>query len=149
MPHGTLDPHAELGVAPNATPQQVARAYRRLAKRHHPDLHREPAAAERMQRINHAWQILSRPGARARHDAGARSAATARAGHWAPPFESAARTTRRPAGSAMPRTRRPPRPEPADPHFGDSGWVTLAVSALLALLLLVGTYLGSVSRAVP
>ena len=35
----TLDPYAVLGVPREATPLQVARAHRRLAKRHHPDLH--------------------------------------------------------------------------------------------------------------
>jgi hypothetical protein len=32
-----VDPHAVLGVAPGASPQEVTAAYRRLAKRHHPD----------------------------------------------------------------------------------------------------------------
>ena len=138
MPPAILDPYAELGVGRNATSGQVARAYRRLARQYHPDLHREPGAAERMRRINNAWEMLSRPGRRARHDAGTRAAAAATAGHWVPPY-----------ASAGPRVRRPPRPEPPEPHFGDSGWVTLAVSALLALLVFVGTYLGSVTPPVP
>ncbi|HJP71196.1 MAG TPA: J domain-containing protein, partial [Candidatus Limnocylindria bacterium] len=54
-----VDPYATLGVPRDATPLQVARAHRRLAKRHHPDLHEgaEAAsdAAERMRRINQAW----------------------------------------------------------------------------------------------
>lgn len=146
MPPTPLDPYAELGLRPNATAEQIARAYRGLAKRYHPDLHREPGAAERMQRINHAWQILSRPGGR---QAAARATATASAGHWAPPYGTGQWTTWRSDGSAAPRRRRPPRPEPPEPHFGDSGWVTLGVSVLLALLVFVGTYLGSMARQVP
>src|ERR687891_489572 len=61
----TLDPYAILGVERDATPLQVARAHRRLAKRHHPDLHADAStvtdAADQMRRINEAWQILSNP----------------------------------------------------------------------------------------
>jgi hypothetical protein len=146
MPSTTLDPYAELGLRPNATPAQISRAYRRLAKQYHPDLHAEAGAAERMQRINHAWQILSRPGGR---QAATRATAAASAGHWAPPYGTGQWTTWGPDGSAAPRRRRPPRPEPPEPHFGDSRWVTLAVSVLLALLVFVGTYLGSTARQVP
>lgn len=32
-----LDPHAVLGVSSTASPQEVARAYRALVRRHHPD----------------------------------------------------------------------------------------------------------------
>src|SRR5919106_1459620 len=78
MPPARLDPYAELGLAPTATRHQIADAYRRLAKRYHPDLHREPAAGERMRRINMAWEVLSDPARRSRHDADARSAAAFR-----------------------------------------------------------------------
>jgi molecular chaperone DnaJ len=68
----TLDPYAVLGINRTATALQVARAHRRLAKRHHPDLHgaSEAAAteAERMRRINEAWAILSNPTTRADYD---------------------------------------------------------------------------------
>jgi curved DNA-binding protein len=65
---GRLDPYAILGVPRGATPLQVARAHRRLAKRHHPDIHGEADALTRMQRINAAWQILSNPVRRADYD---------------------------------------------------------------------------------
>ncbi len=146
MSPAVLDPYAELGLGPNATAEQIARAYRRLAKEYHPDLHRESGAAERMQRINHAWQVLSRPGGR---QAATRTAAAATAGHWTRPYGTGGWTTWQPAGSAAPRRRRPPRPEPPEAHFGDSRWVTFAVSVLLALLVFVGTYLGSMARQAP
>lgn len=144
MVESMLDPYAVLGVPLNATPQQVARAHRRLAKRFHPDLHAGPGAAERMQRINRAWQILSSPTRRARYDAGRRSPATATYGHWTPAGEAAYAAWR--PSAARPRRRRPPRPEPLEPSFGDNPWATALVSAVLALMLFIGTYLGSMSR---
>ena len=135
MPPTRLDPYAELGLAPTATRRQIADAYRRLAKRYHPDLHREPAAGERMRRINMAWEVLSDPARRSRHDADARSAAAFRTagGHWAPRYDARSQATWR----------------PAEPEFGDNRWVSLGVGALLALVFFVGTYLGSVSQTLP
>ena len=151
MPPTRLDPYAELGLAPTATRRQIADAYRRLAKRYHPDLHREPAAGERMRRINMAWEVLSDPARRSRHDADARSAAAFRTagGHWAPRYDARSQATWRPAGGPSVRVRRPARPAPAEPEFGDNRWVSLGVGALLALVFFVGTYLGSVSQTLP
>lgn len=54
-----MDPHAVLGVSPHADEEEVARAYRELAKRHHPD-HRpgDRGAARRMAEINAAYELL-------------------------------------------------------------------------------------------
>jgi len=158
----TLDPYAVLGVGREATPLQVARAHRRLAKRHHPDLHEGATdAAERMRRINEAWWVLSNPARRADYDRSHPSAAhLAPAGHWsasrapirpaspsstrtwatwratAAETRAAPRTVRQPGeGSPIPRTRRPPRPEPMPATFRDSGWAALLVAALIVLLL--------------
>ena len=77
------DPYATLGVAREATPSQVRAAYRRLAKRYHPDLHADARATEQMRRINQAWEILSSPALRAQHDATRASEAAAPGfGHW-------------------------------------------------------------------
>jgi hypothetical protein len=54
-----MDPHAALGVPSDADPDQIATAYRELAKRLHPD--RRPgdvAAARRMAEINAAYTLL-------------------------------------------------------------------------------------------
>jgi curved DNA-binding protein CbpA len=80
----TADPYATLGVARGATTSQVRAAYRRLAKRYHPDLHDDTGAPDRMRRINQAWEILSSPDRRAEYDASLASQAAATSfGHWA------------------------------------------------------------------
>ena len=54
-----MNPYDVLGVPPDATDEEVARAYRRLAKRYHPDLHPDDAAAaERMGRVNRAYDDI-------------------------------------------------------------------------------------------
>jgi len=58
------DPYAILGIASNATVEEVARAYRRLARTHHPDLNQEGTPQERaareaeMKRVNVAYGLL-------------------------------------------------------------------------------------------
>jgi hypothetical protein len=53
-----VDPFAVLGVAPNASAEEVAAAYRSLAKRWHPDRVEGPQAARRMAEINAAYDLL-------------------------------------------------------------------------------------------
>lgn len=53
-----VDPFAVLGVAPNASAEEVAAAYRSLAKRWHPDRAEGPQAARRMAEINAAYDLL-------------------------------------------------------------------------------------------
>jgi curved DNA-binding protein CbpA len=78
----TLDPYATLGVPRGASERQVQQAYRRLARRYHPDLHPDAETTERMQRVNQAWHILSSPARRASHDAESASRESADGGHW-------------------------------------------------------------------
>lgn len=65
---GTL--YAELGVAQDANSDAIKRAYRRLAKVWHPDVNREPDAAERFKRYADVYAILSDPKTRRKYDAG-------------------------------------------------------------------------------
>ncbi len=58
-----------LGCEKNADAEMVRKAYRRLARRHHPDLSSEPNAHETMARINEAYKTLSEPDRRAEYDA--------------------------------------------------------------------------------
>jgi DnaJ-class molecular chaperone len=65
------DPYQILGVKRDATEAEIRAAYRKLAKRHHPDLNPgKPEAAERFKQINAANDLLSDPEKRARYDRG-------------------------------------------------------------------------------
>ena len=65
---GRVDPYAELGVSRDASSEEIRRAYRRVARRHHPDVNRDPGGAERFAAAARAYEILSDPVARARYD---------------------------------------------------------------------------------
>jgi curved DNA-binding protein CbpA len=135
-----LDPYDTLGIPAGASYDVAARAHRRLAKRFHPDVNPGPAAAERMRRINAAWRILSNPARRARYDAERRMAAGAAT--WAGAGPGPGPGWRPPT----PRTRRPPRPDPIEPSFGDRPAVVVVAWMVLSLLVFIGTWLGSISR---
>jgi hypothetical protein len=53
-----VDHFAVLGLPPGASPQEVAAAYRKLAKRLHPDVAPGPEAARRMAELNAAYAAL-------------------------------------------------------------------------------------------
>ena len=56
------DPYKVLGLSPDASDEEVKRAYRRLAKKYHPDLNPgDEAAAKEMQRINAAYEQIKNP----------------------------------------------------------------------------------------
>ncbi len=57
-----------LGVDRNADKEEIKRAYRRMARKYHPDVNKEPGADERFKEINRAYEVLSDPEARARYD---------------------------------------------------------------------------------
>lgn len=65
------DPYATLGVQRTDDEAAIRSAYRKLAKRHHPDLNPgKPEAAERFKEINAANDLLSDPDKRGRFDRG-------------------------------------------------------------------------------
>lgn len=65
------DPYQVLGVKRDATEAEIRTAYRKLAKKHHPDLNPgKPEAAERFKAINQANDILSDAEKRRRYDSG-------------------------------------------------------------------------------
>ncbi len=56
------DPYKVLGVNPGASEEEIKKAYRTLAKKYHPDLHpNDEAASAKMNEINAAYDILSKP----------------------------------------------------------------------------------------
>jgi molecular chaperone DnaJ len=62
------DYYETLGVARNASPDEIKRAFRRLAMQYHPDRNPEPGAEQRFKEINEAYEVLSDPERRAAYD---------------------------------------------------------------------------------
>ncbi|MCU1354364.1 MAG: hypothetical protein JWM05_3573 [Acidimicrobiales bacterium] len=98
-----------LGVPMGADPAEIRRAYVRLARRHHPDVHLDAdptgqdRASRRMQDINQAWQVLGDPHQRARYDGEVRAGTAGSGRSGAVPM--------RPSG------------KPWTPRPGDDAWM--------------------------
>jgi hypothetical protein len=101
------DPYLVLGVEPGAPPTTIKAAWRRLARRHHPDLIGDDPEASRvatrkMAEINEAYAAISRGGA-----------ATARSTSGGAPGDATFEQ-----GTTRPRRGGPPRPKPTRPVTG-------------------------------
>ncbi len=71
MPIEFKDYYAILGVKKDASPDEIKKSYRRLARVHHPDLQPEKQkaqAGEKFKEINEAYEVLSDPGKKSKYD---------------------------------------------------------------------------------
>ena len=58
-----------LGVSENATQDEIKKAYRKLARKYHPDICKKPECEEKFKEINTAYEILGDPEKRKQYDA--------------------------------------------------------------------------------
>ena len=66
----TRDPYEALGVKPDASPEEIKKAYRKLAKRYHPDsTGGDKSKEDRFKEVSTAYDILGDPDKRAKYDA--------------------------------------------------------------------------------
>ena len=57
-----------LGITRNATEKEIKSAYRKLAKKYHPDVNKAKDASEKFKDVNEAYEVLSDPQKRQRYD---------------------------------------------------------------------------------
>lgn len=110
-----------LKVTRDAPVGAIKASYRKLSQKYHPDRNPDPGALEIMKLINQAWDVLSDPERRARHD------------------RAIAALERRTAAQAAPA--KPSPPKPAKPtNFPDQDWVRVAAILGLFFALLFAVY---------
>jgi curved DNA-binding protein CbpA len=109
------DPYKVLQVDPEAEYEVIEAAFRRLARKYHPDVSTEPDAHDKMIAINHAWEQLRDATKRAAVDrARLRASGTAA---WVAASEAQVRT----AGPGSSAPFRPAPVRPAPPPAGSPG----------------------------
>ncbi len=110
------DYYSTLGVAKTATEKEVKQAFRKLARKHHPDVNPGDKSAEaKFKEINEAYEVLGDPAKRKKYDElGANWRAYEQAGAGGPSRVRMRRLPRRrnqpallPNASRWPRPRRP------------------------------------------
>jgi curved DNA-binding protein len=68
MAVGERDYYEILGVSRDASPEDIRRAYRTLARRYHPDVNKEAGAEDRFKEIGEAYEVLSNEERRREYD---------------------------------------------------------------------------------
>jgi len=90
------DHYKVLQIDPEAEDEVVQAAYRRLARKYHPDVADSPEAAARMAAINAAWAILKDPRRRATYDVERAHVTRSNAAPASPPHHAPAAAPPRP-----------------------------------------------------
>ncbi len=62
------DYYEVLGISKDATKEEIKRAYRKLARKYHPDVNKEPDAADKFKEVKEAYEVLSDDNKRAQYD---------------------------------------------------------------------------------
>jgi curved DNA-binding protein len=66
---GPRDFYEVLGVSRDASPDEIQRAYRKLARTYHPDVNKDPEAEEKFKEVSEAYDVLSDPAMREKYNA--------------------------------------------------------------------------------
>lgn len=113
------DPYKVLQVDREAEQEVIQAAYRRLARKYHPDLAETREAASRMSAINAAWELIGDPAARTAYDR-KRAAEAARPPAAAPPAPARSTAAARSSAAPAPATTPPPETVSRDRTSGRS-----------------------------
>ena len=62
------DYYEVLGLSKGASDQEIKKAYRKMAKKYHPDINKEPGAEAKFKEVNEAYEVLSDPQKKATYD---------------------------------------------------------------------------------